>query len=103
MEPKEKEPFFTDYLKIATEKDTKLAWSGKPNGEWFRCGFCGYKIKAGDKYRIIYTNDIPGAGGNPIICENCDVPNDLARKLWKEKHQTIKELKKGAFWWFFRN
>lgn len=67
---------------IATEKDTKLRWSGGKPGEFFRCGFCGVKFQAGDTVRWVFTNDTPGAGGNPFVCEKCDAPRDelLARR-----------------------
>lgn len=102
MNEPEKIPFFTNHLKTATKQDCEMAWLGKSNGEYFRCAFCGFKFKEGDKYRVLFTNDLKGAGGNPIMCEGCDVPNDLARELWKCKCEDLQELKKNKFWWFFR-
>ena len=84
----------------ATEKDLKASWLCGKNGIYFRCAFCGYKFVVNDYYRIIVTNDIPDAYGNPIICKKCNDKyngntSDL-RELWREKHR----IAKTDFWWF---
>lgn len=67
---------FTDQKPfIATEEDINLNWGARPNGERFICGFCGYKFKVGDTVRWVFTNDTPGAGGNPFVCQSCDNPS----------------------------
>lgn len=83
---------------IATDKDCGMRWScGKP-GEHFRCGFCGHKFVPGDRVRWQYTNDIPGAGGNPMVCEKCDGPDVVER--WAKK---CAEWAADAWWWFRRH
>jgi len=64
---------FTDGKpRYATEDDLKACWSGGKPGECFRCDLCGHKFKLGDYWRWQYTNDTPGASGNPKVCEKCD-------------------------------
>ncbi len=91
---------FTDQKpRIATEKDVSITWGfGKP-GENFRCGFCGHKFAVGDQWRWQYTNNIPGAGGNPLVCASCDdEPAKLIEK-WKKLHEEWREII-SRFWWF---
>ena len=74
---------FTDQKpRIATQKDLNSPWSGCRHGKFFACGLCGHHFKVGDKWRWIYTNNIPGATGNPLICEKCDGPDVIER--WKQ-------------------
>jgi len=73
MEPKKVRSGFTSQLpQIATERDLNARWGGDGPGNKFRCGLCNYKFQLNDYWRWVYTNDIPGAGGNPFICKNCD-------------------------------
>ena len=66
---------------IATEEDCKKPWSGGKNGKYFTCGICGYKFKPGDTVRWQFTNDVPGASGNPLVCTNCDgTKEEIAEK-----------------------
>lgn len=37
---------------IATEEHVNLQWSG--NKANFRCGFCGHKIKVGERWMFVY-------------------------------------------------
>lgn len=67
----------------ATEEHLRLRWLGGRDGKYFRCCMCGYKFKLGDYWRWVYTNDMQGAGGNPIVCERCDGPD--IRERWKAK------------------
>ena len=85
---------------IATEKDVKLPWSCGKNGKYFRCAFCGHKFKVGDYFRAQFTNDTPGAGGNPFVCEKCD-DEDRSKVVqkWKEK---CEDWKSDKWWWFRR-
>jgi len=89
---------FTDEKpRVATKKDLKTNWScGKP-GEYFRCTLCGYKFQISDYWRWQYTNDIPGAGGNPMVCKDCDgTKEEIVLKLKQMKHEF-----KTKYWWFW--
>ena len=83
---------------IATEKDCKTAWSCGKDGKYFRCALCGYKFKPGDRVRWQYTNDVPGAHGNPFVCKDCDTT----------KEEIVAEIKAryaerdSRMWWFCR-
>ena len=90
--------FLDGKQRIATIKDVNGKWSGGKPGEFFRCAFCGYKFVLGDKWRCQYTNDIPGAWGNPLICEKCDGTKEEVVEKWKKMHQEVKE----KYWWFCR-
>lgn len=88
---------------IADEEMVKAPWFGMPNGEWFKCGFCGHKFKVGDKLRWIYTNDIPGAPGNPLACMYCcytykQPQVEHLREVWKEMSEKVRK----KYWWFVR-
>ena len=79
---------FTQDFVIATEKTCKASWSCIPDGEAFFCAFCGHDFIPGDEYRMVYTNDLSGYGGNPLTCGGCWVANDGyegSRKAWQEK------------------
>lgn len=88
---------FTDGKpRIATQEDLQANWGGGRSGEYFRCCLCGYRFKEGDYWRWQYTNDIPGAGGNPLVCKKCDGPDVIEK--WKQMHKEAK----GRMWWFTR-
>jgi len=92
-------PRFTDQQpQWATESDLKGPWSGGKNGIYFRCYLCGYKFKLGDYWRWVYTNDTPGAWGNPLVCQDCDGTKEEIVKKWAKMH-TEAETK---YWWFTR-
>lgn len=78
----------------ATEQDVRAAWSGSPDN--FRCGFCGYKFKVGDKWRFLFTNSskLPGVWGNSLVCKTCDDTND---NLIKTLAETYKEFMQEKF------
>jgi hypothetical protein len=83
-------------LRPATQKDVKARWScGRP-GERFRCYMCGHKFVVGDLWRAVYTNDTPGAGGNPLVCESCDSPD--IKERWIERSEEART----KFWWIYR-
>jgi hypothetical protein len=84
---------------IATEKDVHASWSGGKDGKYFRCALCGYKFKVGDTVRLQYTNDVPGAGGNPLVCQKCDGTKEEIVAKWRAMH----EESKGRWWWFCRD
>lgn len=89
------EPFF-NVQKTATEKDCHMRWLCGRDGKYFRCAFCGHKFVPGDLYRIVYTNDMKGAYGNPIVCEKCD--GEDVRDRWRK----MSEEAYSRFWWFSR-
>lgn len=95
--------FFKEF-KEATEETCKARWSGMPNGALFYCAFCGKQFKPGDSYKAIYTNDMKGAGGNPLCCRSCFVDNggsdEHMRQLWKLRTEEWEETYKGKFRWF---
>ena len=82
---------------VATTEDCQRAWSGGKHGIYFRCYLCGHKFKPGDIVRWQYTNNIKGAGGNPMVCRACD-GQDVIRR-WKELHD---DWNSDKFWWFRR-
>jgi len=84
-------PFGT--LRPATEKEVKARWSGGRPGEFFRCYFCGHKFKEEDLWRSVYTNDIPKANGNPLVCENCD-GDDVVERWISINNETL-----NRYWW----
>lgn len=86
---------------VATHEHCHVTrWScGKP-GERFRCGLCGHKFVPGDTVRWQYTNDTPGAGGNPFVCQTCDSGRDAnIAEILKRRA----ELKADRWWWFTGN
>ena len=85
---------------IATEVDCGRAWSGGSKGKYFRCYFCGHKFKSGDTVRWQFTNDIAGAGGNPLVCLKCDDGPEKVIEKWKQMH---KEYRDDKWWWFRRH
>lgn len=82
---------------IATAEDCKRRWSCGAPGERFRCYLCGHQFVPGDRVRWQYTNNVSGAGGNPLACERCDGPDVVER--WKAK---CAEWNSNAWWWFRR-
>ena len=92
--------FFSETLKVADEKTCYARWfCGKP-GEYFRCGFCGYRFVVGDKYRLLYTNDIANAPGNPIVCEKCNDTTQSLRDKWRHKWVEWNRMKQDELWFF---
>jgi hypothetical protein len=81
---------------IATMEQCNFAWCSVPNGKHFRCYLCGYHFKEGDTVRCQYTNDIPGAGGNPLVCTNCDGTKEEIVQEMREKYNRAK----SDMWWF---
>lgn len=84
----------------ATEKDCKAPWSGGKNGSRFRCALCGYRFKVGDRVRWQFTNDIKGAGGNPLVCKSCDGTKEEIVAQVRAGYAAMKEDK---MWWFRRS
>ena len=93
---------FTDQKQfIVTEEQTHLDWAGGKDGKYFRCYLCGHKFVEGDKVRWQYTNDIEGAGGNPIVCELCDGTKEEVVLKWEEMIDEFKNFREKA-WALFR-
>ena len=92
---------FTDQKpRIATKEDCKAQWSGGENGKYFRCALCGHKFVIGDYWRFVYTNDIPAAAGNPLVCEKCDgTKEEIVTKMRELKS----EYNQQKFWRFKRS
>lgn len=90
---------FTDEKPFrVSQQDIHLPWSGGKGGKYFRCYLCGHKFQAGNIARWQYTNDIPGAGGNPMVCEKCDGTKEQIIAKWKQMHTEAKE----KMWYFNR-
>lgn len=88
---------FTDQKPfVVTEKHTKGMWGGGRNGIFFRCYLCGHKFVVGDIARWVYSNGVPGASGNPIVCAACDGPSEDVIARWKFMHEEAAT----RFWWF---
>jgi hypothetical protein len=81
---------------VVTADDCAKRWSGGKNGIYFRCYLCGHKFQPGDVARWQYTNDIPGAGGNPMVCADCDGTKEEIVAKFRAMH----EESKGRMWWF---
>jgi len=90
--------WFSKEGRIATKEDCNAPWNG--NKKNFRCGLCGYKFHVGDRFRLVFTNDMPNAHGNPLICDSCFTTQEDVRHKWAEKHEEYRQLKNN-FWWFF--
>jgi len=84
---------FRDF-RVADAKVCQANWCGLRNGKGFFCAFCGHDFQVGDEYRAIYTNDLPGASGNPLCCRGCfaaHVAEEGLRARWQalcEEHRT---------------
>jgi len=81
---------------IATSEDCSRSWGCTKDGKRFRCYLCGYKFVPGDVVRWQYTNDIPGAGGNPLVCKDCDGTKEEIIAKWRAMYDEAKE----RMWWF---
>ena len=82
--PMSKSSFTDGKPRIATEEECGGPWRALKNGKGFYCSLCGHRFKVGDQWRWQYTNDVPGAGGNPMVCEKCDGTKDEIVAKWKE-------------------
>jgi hypothetical protein len=88
---------FTDGKPFIVKKwDLHAPWSGGKHGKYFRCYLCGRKFTEGDVVRWQYTNDVPGASGNPMVCQNCDGTKEEIVAKWKAMHEEAK----GRMWYF---
>jgi hypothetical protein len=87
--------FLDGNSRVATEQEVKLRCLGGKPGEFFRCGFCGHRFVVGDYWRCVFTNDMPDASGNPLICQSCDGKD--VRERWAAK---CAEYASESWWWF---
>lgn len=81
-----------------TAEDLTARWDCGEPGENFRCTLCGYRFVLGDRFRLVFTNDTPGAGGNPKVCERCDGTREeiIAKMI------SMREEANNRMWWFCR-
>lgn len=98
--------------RVATDRDANTRWSGSKAN--FRCWFCGHRIKTGETWQFLYTNDLPGAGGNPLVCDHCIAEaveqaqflclsrNEVLRERWQQKCAQWAEIMNDPKWWEFR-
>ena len=85
-------------VSVVTREIIDQPWMGGKNGKYFRCALCGHKFVVGDTFRAVFTNNISGAGGNPLIGECCDGTDEQVIDKWRQMHKDIKE----KYWWFNR-
>ena len=78
-----------------TRVELALHWGCRAPGEGLRCGFCGHKFTEGETARWVYTNDVPGAGGNPFVCVACDGPREV---LIEKLKALAAEFNAPKFW-----
>lgn len=91
--------FFQEELHAATKQEANAQWLGGKRGQYFRCCLCGRHLKEGDMFRVVYTNDMPNAGGNPLVCAMCNASTPAVRQAWAER---CAEAYADKFWWFMR-
>ncbi len=97
LDPAEDPPWTSGKPFTATNVHCSLRWSfGKP-GENFRCALCGHKFVVGDYVRWQFTNDTPGAGGNPFVCKACDLGKE---KIVNEILKRRAAINGDEWWWF---
>lgn len=89
-------------LLVATEKETKLNWSGAKNGLKFRCGLCGHRFVVGDRWRGVMANtgrNPEVRHGNFLVCGSChDLHDGNDEKLLAIRAQQEQEARR-RFWW----
>lgn len=83
------------------DKQLGFHWGTGKKSHFF-CGFCGIDFKLDDQFRMCFTNDLKGAGGNPLVCKPCWDANGgfyglrmLWRKMWEEYRTKFR-------WWSVR-
>jgi hypothetical protein len=77
---------FTREFVVADEAACKAHWACRNDSKAFFCAFCGHDFVLGDEYRMVYTNDLRGASGNPLTCRKCWDDNggyEPLRELWE--------------------
>jgi hypothetical protein len=97
---------------IATEEHVSLPWSGSSDN--FRCGFCGHRIIVGERWCFVFTNDLVGAGGNPLACGTCidhattiaefagEALREILRDKWVHQCEEWRTFMQSEKWWKFQ-
>ena len=76
-----------EFVKVDA-KQLSYNWCGLGRKAFF-CAFCNQDFKLGDEFRMIFTNDLKGAGGNPLCCKPCfDKAGgfETMREEWKQRN-----------------
>lgn len=96
---------------VATKEHLTLPWCGRRDN--FRCRFCGHQIKEGETWQFLYTNDLPGVSGNPLVCGvcivsaneeadfDCKTRNAVLRERWQRKCAEWHKIVDDPQWWWF--
>jgi len=96
---------FTRQFVVTDEQALKANWCCIGPKAFF-CAFCLHQFELGDEYRMVYTNDIPKCGGNPLTCKSCWDNNgglEGLRTKWRELWAEYNALMAGKFkWWGMR-
>lgn len=94
-------PSFTREFVLTTQDDLKANWSGVGKRAFF-CAFCLHDFELGDDFRMLYTNDMKGAGGNPLTCRTCWTLHgqEGLRNKWREMWE---EYRTRFRWWWCRD
>ncbi len=79
---------------VVTQEDVKKSWNSVPNGKAFKCSLCNHRFIVGDTARWECTNDVPGAGGNPLICFDCDRPKEEIVQKMIELNKIVRVVEK---------
>lgn len=74
---------------IATEKHCAMRWGSVAGDGFFRCTICDHLFVPGETVRWQFTNDVKGAGGNPLVCVQCDGTKEEIVEKMKTLHQMI--------------
>jgi hypothetical protein len=80
---------------VVAQEHLKARWGLE--GHAMRCCLCGHTFVMGDTARWQFTNDTPGAGGNPFVCMPCDTGREA---IIAEILRRRAELKADKWWWF---
>lgn len=76
-----------------TTKELSGRWGLRPDKR-LQCYLCSYVAKEGDTFRWQYTNDVKGAGGNPMLCSKCDAPKEEIVKIMLQRRHDLKTIYK---------
>jgi hypothetical protein len=98
-EQEEPRKSFVREFVVADDSALKAKWSCIGRKAFF-CAFCQHDFQLGDEYRMVYTNDMSGAGGNPLTCKPCFDANGGLEGL-RQKWIAINEEFKTRFKWFY--
>lgn len=71
-----------------TAEQLSLKW-GLRRDPRLRCALCGHVAEVGEVFRWQYTNDVPGAWGNPMVCTSCDGTKAKIVKVIKSRYHDM--------------